>query len=476
MSTPIPVNRARFSADTLKQLFGLPEAVDVQGVTTDSRTVVGGELFVALRGERLDGHVFLADVADRGAAAAIVEKQDASVALPQLVVPDSLVALGALARHHRQDWSGQLIAITGSAGKTTTKSMLAHVLCQKYAVHQTAGNLNNRIGLPHVLLGLEAQHSHAVVEMGTSLPGEIVTLADIARPDIGVVTLVAPVHTEGLGTLTGVAEEKCALLASIPRSGYCVWNTDVSILERTAREVSVGTVVRYGQNSRADVRLTRHHLSSEGGTVCFYETPSGQIEVHLRLIGEAAVSNVGAVLAVGIALGEDLQWIAEQLREVQHVAGRMYPLAGKKAQLVIDDSYNASPASVDRAIDSLASLDVRAKRWLFLGDMLELGDLSDEHHQLAIERVAHSSIDVLVACGPQSVRAVGRVHLPASCKVYRCDDSLKAADLARSLMEKEVMTDGDVVLVKGSRGMRMERVVEALSEQASVHNKEEGEP
>lgn len=463
MSTPIPVNHVAFSAAELSNIFAQDVRVGACGVRTDSRAVHGGELFVALRGERFDAHAFLQAVEAQGAALAVVETPATTLSLPQVHVPDSLVALGALARRHRERWSGSLVAITGSAGKTTTKSMLAHALGASHAVHQTPGNLNNRIGLPHVLFGLEAHHTHAVIELGTSLPGEIETLADIARPQVGVVTLVAPVHTEGLGTLADVAKEKCALLAAVPASGHCVWNTDVSILERTARDVCVGTAIRYGEHERADVRLMRWQVAPEGGTVCEYQTPSGVVEVRLSLLGEAAVKNVGAVLAVGVALGENLEDMAKLLSQVEHVKGRMFPVRGALGQLVIDDSYNASPASVDRAIDSLASFDAASKRVLFLGDMLELGELADDHHQLALERVAQSNIDLLVVCGEAFLRAARRVRFPGAIEVHRAENSTEAAVLAQTLMKQGPMSKDDIVLVKGSRGMRMERVVEALA-------------
>ncbi len=467
MSTPLPENQAAFSARDFAQLFGAETDVETRGVLTDSRAIRGGELFVALRGERLDAHRFLGDVANKGAAAAIVEEVRNDVALPQIQVGDSLVALGKLAHLHRTRWSGHLIGITGSAGKTTTKTMLASALGERHVVHKTAGNLNNRIGLPHVLFALEPRHSHAVIEMGTSLPGEIGLLAAIAGAQVGVVTLVAPVHTQGLGTLAEVAKEKCALLESIPKHGYCVWNTDVSVLERRAREVSVGTAVRYGEHERADVRLVAWQMLAEGGTTCTYQTPNGTIEVRLQLLGEAAVRNVGAVLAVAVALGEDLEQVAAALANVMHVSGRMSPRRSRTGGLVIDDTYNASPASVDRAIDSLAAIEGNGKKFLFLGDMLELGDLESEHHQLVIERVAQAKFDVLVVCGSAMRAALDRSASPAAGVVHRFETSEQAAELARSLIEQGLMGSEDVALVKGSRGMRMERIVAELAEEPS---------
>lgn len=466
MATPIPTNHAKFDAKSLAEVLKSSTdpaiGADPVGVCTDSRAIKGGEIFVALRGANADGHTFLSAAEQNGAAAAVVDQASDSSSLPQFVVEDTLSALGRLAQTWKRSWNGTAIAITGSAGKTTTKELLSSALGSASEVHRTAGNLNNRIGLPHVLFGLQADHKYAVVEIGTSLRGEIETLTEMTEPDVGIVTLVAPAHTEGLGTLSDVAEEKCALLEGLPSKGVGIWNTDVSVLERRAAAVHRGTALRYGSHDRADIRLRSWRITEQCASICLYDTPSGPAEVALNLVGEAAVRNVGAVLAAAVGLGLDLGKVVERLGTVEHVAGRMEPKYATSGLLVIDDTYNASPASVDRALETLAALPTSGKRVAVLGDMLELGSLSDDHHRLALERALDSRLEHLVVCGQQMSAAAAALR--TDVRIHSTKNSAEAAELARSLIAKEDMKKGDVVLVKGSRSMYMEHVVKALLE------------
>ncbi|MCC6875961.1 MAG: UDP-N-acetylmuramoyl-tripeptide--D-alanyl-D-alanine ligase [Sandaracinaceae bacterium] len=478
MATPLPDNDAVFSAAELRSATSALEQVaapvPVRGVTTDSRRVREGSLFVALRGAQHDGHDFLPQAFAAGAGAVLVEHAflDRAAAAPEgtgvYAVQDTLTALGDLAAFHRRRFSLPLVAITGSVGKTSTKDLVAAALAGLgRRVLRTAGNLNNRVGLPMTLLTLRSEHDAAVIEMGMSVPGEIAELARIAAPTVGVVTAVAEAHLEGLGGLEGVAREKGALLLALGEDAVAIWCADYAAIEPYAERSSAKRKLCYGLREGADVRLARFELEASPATRCRYEVCGHPLELTLAQLGEGAAVNVAGALAVLLALGEEREGALDALAKAPAVPGRMVPVALANDVLALDDSYNASPRSVTGALETSAALaDARGGRLIaVLGDMLELGAESRALHEQVGREVVRARAKVLVACGEQMTHA-GRAALAATMerprgertRVVIVKEPAAAADCAKHELEPR-----DVLLVKGSRGMRMERVIDALA-------------
>lgn len=477
MATPIPRNQARFAlaelvAATRGTLRGGAGELRITGVCTDSRAVEPGNLYVALRGETHDGHRFVAQAFERGAAAAVVAS-DASIesAKPLLVVADTLRALGDIAHAHRVRWAGRVIGITGSAGKTTTKELAyaALVGCGAKAM-RTEGNLNNLIGVPMTLLCLDDTVEVAVLEMGTSARGEIARLAEIAAPDVGVVTAVAAAHAEGLGSVEGVAEEKAALLASIAEDGAVVAFADSQPLMAQLGRVRAKRRALFGRAASADVKLLSHALEAASGALrmtCELELHgAGPQHATLGLFGEGPALDAAAVIAIVLlergaaALPSALQGISK----VEPVAGRLVPLEGPHGSIVIDDTYNANPASMAVSIAAARELaKARGGRALLaLGDMRELGALSSAEHDKVGRLAAQAGIALFVACGPEMAGAAAAAREEAARASLAIDIAHTDDVRYASALILERIAPRDVVLVKGSRGMRMERVLEPL--------------
>ena len=474
MATPIPRNTAGFTREQLVQASGgelvSPCPPAVSGVVTDSRAVERGNLYVALRGERHDGHAFVAEAFARGAAAAVVQDRSA---LPTgtggVVVDDSLRALGGLSAFHRKRWGGRVIAITGSAGKTTTKELTFAALQAACArVMRTSGNLNNLVGAPMTLLTLDALVDTAVIEIGTSAPGEIARLSQLCSPEVGVVTAVAAAHTEGLGSIEQVAAEKASLLWALPEHGTAVYSADhdelVSQLDRVRAQRRIG----FGASERAQVRLLSRAIDSRPGMRCALR--AGQngptLDCELALFGPGPALDAAAAIAVVLALlGEGaLQQAARGLCLVAPSAGRLAPLPGPSGALILDDSYNANPASMHSSIATARELArVRGGRALLvLGDMRELGQSARAEHEAVGRMAAQPGVVALVACGLEMTAAAASAREQArsaghELSVAHLSDAAGAADLVAPLLRA-----GDVVLIKGSRGMAMERVVAGL--------------
>ena len=428
------------------QLHG--DDAPVRRVVTDSRSVVPGDLFVALRGERFDGHVFVADVAHRGAVAAVVERK-LDAALAQLQVPQVLSALQAAARAWRQCHSLPVIAITGSNGKTTTKQLLAAILKTRGPVLATRGNLNNHIGLPLTLLELREAHRTAVIEMGANHHGEIALLTSIAQPDIAVITQAGDAHLEGFGSREGVARAKGELFAGLGSNGIAVVNADDEYAALW-RGLARGRQLSFGIRMPADVRASEIALHAAGSRFDLH-IPGSDATVDLPLPGEHNIMNALAAAACAAALGLDAEVIAAGLAQVESAQGRVVWKTTLQGARLIDDSYNANPTSVRAGLDLLATQP--APRWAVLGGMAELGESSERLHEecgrhareLGIERLY-----VLGAAGVHYARGFG-----VQTRVFDDVDELNR-DVSTTL-------DASVtLLVKGSRSARMERVVAAL--------------
>ncbi len=443
---------ARITASTLPENG---RGVRISGISTDSRNINPGELFVPLRGERFDGHDYMIQAVRNGAAACLSEEVVAGLSVPVLLVKDSLRVLGEIASAVRLQLRGPLIGVTGSAGKTTTKEMLAAILSRTGPGLKTAGNFNNLIGLPLTLFKLKDEHRWAVLEMGTSALGEIERLTEIAAPDLGIITNVGPAHLETLKALDGVARAKGELFAGL-KGGTAVVNLD----DKRVACLPIANGVRRvtcGLDSAADIRADE--IRNGRSNLCFrLILPDGPCLIKLQIPGRHNVHNALLAATAAWVLGIDGGEIARGLAEFVPIPGRMnifpLPCGGE----LLDDSYNANPLSVAAALQTLESKGGKGRRVAVLGDMLELGEEERQFHY-EIGRKAAASTDLLVTVGSLS-QEIARGALEAGLKadaiieLEDCDAAITAvAGLQRP---------GDRILVKGSRSMRLDRLASAL--------------
>jgi len=425
------------------------------GVSIDSRTIMAGELFFALRGERFDGHAFIAAIAARGAAGAVVEKAGES-RIPQVVVKDCVTALAALARFWRARFDATVFGIGGSNGKTTTKELLASILEGAGPTLATRGNLNNHLGVPLTLLRLTAKHRYAVIEMGANHPGEIAALAAIARPAIALVTNAGDEHLEGFGDLAGVAHAEGEMYAALAPASVAVINADDPFHELWQTMAQTARRISFGIDSHADVRATdlQGRIESASFVTAFTLSLAGeQTRVRLGLAGRHNVSNALAAAAAAHAAGIPLATIAAGLERVGPVSGRLQLKAGPRGSWLIDDSYNANPSSMRAGIDVLCSLP--GEHWLVLGEMAELGARTEASHAGVGDYARRAGITRLFAIGAATRHAVAAFGARASW----FDDAGRLADDVAAGLDA-----GVTVLVKGSRINRLERVVDRLRE------------
>jgi len=418
----------------------------------DSRKAGKNDIFVALAGERADGHDFVGHAAARGATAAIVERAvDAEIA--QYVVRDALKALQSLAWVRRQARSNvKVVAITGSVGKTTTKELTAAVLGTQFPLLKNAGNLNSEIGLPLVLLELTRRHRRAVLEMGMWAKGEIALLCDIALPDVGIVTNVGPSHMERLGSIEAITDAKAELVEALGEDGTAILNADdprvAAMGERT-----VASVMTYGLSPAADVRAEEIESHGLAGVKFTLAHGNERASVYSRLPGVQLVHNALAAATAGIIDGLDVAEVAEALSAAQ-IPTRLTQHPGKNGSLIIDDTYNASPASMRAALDLLG--EAPGRKIAVLGDMRELGDAAMEGHRDVGRRAAEVA-DVIFAVGELG-RWIGDAAIEAGHSDVRI--AMDKREVEQALRAE--LTEGDVVLLKGSRALELETLVEAL--------------
>ncbi|MDX1517496.1 MAG: UDP-N-acetylmuramoyl-tripeptide--D-alanyl-D-alanine ligase [Woeseiaceae bacterium] len=420
------------------------------GVSTDTRTIRDGELFVALDGPNFRGSDHLSEACDKGAAGAVVPApQDIDIA--QITVPDTRAALGALGAAWRREQSAVVVGITGSNGKTTLKELTAACLAEAGPTLATAGNLNNDIGMPLMLTRIEPTHRFAVLEMGANHAGEIAYLASLAEPDVVAITNAAAAHLEGFGSVKGVATAKGEILCGRTRPGVAVLNADDDYFGFWKTLAEGSEIVSFGIHADADVRAV--DIRTDGGGSSFtLQLGDEAIGVRLNIPGRHNVRNACAAAAIAQSLGIAPAQIHAALERVRPVAGRLQPLPGVNGATLFDDSYNANPLSVKSAAEFLAILD--GASWLVLGDMGELGDDSARLHREVGAAVRKAGIDRLFATGELSRNTTEAFGNNASW--FESVDSL--IDALRSTITADVN-----VLVKGSRFMRMERVVRALT-------------
>lgn len=444
-----------------------PPRTPIGAVSADSREIAPGGLFIALPGERVDGADFVEEAFRKGALAAIVSEEGAKKVpaevlsgKPVFVVRNSVEALGDLAHAHRQRLRRiPLVGITGSSGKTSTKEMLAGLLSPGRNVLRNPGNRNNLIGMPLALLELSEEHDAAVMEMGTNQPGEIARLAAIAAPDVGVITNIAPAHLQGLRTLEGVAKEKGDLFRALPESGTAVVNaTDLRVMREAgrckARKIFYGVALN---------EFSGRILSMDDrGMRIAVRTPSGEFSSALPVTGEHHLMNALAATAAAYVLGSRPEELAEGFRTFAPVRGRFHSVALRGGGLLLDDTYNANPASTEAALRSLRLLHGTRRCVAVLGDMLELGEVSPASHFRIGHLSAASSVDLLFAFGEEAAQ-IARGALEGGM-----DPATVAHTGDRERLKEIVLgalREGDVILVKGSRGMRLETIAAEIEKE-----------
>jgi UDP-N-acetylmuramoyl-tripeptide--D-alanyl-D-alanine ligase len=428
------------------------------GISVDSRTIAAGELFVALRGSRFDGHDFLGQALSRGASAALVSsewlraRRDEGLGGAFLVVRDTLCAFQELGKYNRIRVNPRVVAVTGSNGKTTTKDMIAVISCSRYRTAKTEGNLNNQFGVPITLLQLRAGDEVAIVEMGMNHPGEIRRLAELCMPSIAVITNASASHLEGLGTVQDVARAKSELAEELGRDDWLVIHRDSEELYRLNRTRRC-KLVTFGMSEEADLFPREVRLSGREGTEFVVE---GFPLIKLMLLGRQNVLNALAALATSKALGVSPEGAASALSTIRPAKGRMEIKTIGPATF-IDDSYNANPVSMKMALETLFSLESFGRRIAVLGDMLELGSASEKwHEELGAEA---GRVDLLLVYG-QFAGAVERGALGAGMNPVKFSAVRSHAEMAERILS--VWMEGDLVLIKGSRGMEMEKVLAEL--------------
>jgi UDP-N-acetylmuramoyl-tripeptide--D-alanyl-D-alanine ligase len=434
-----------------------------QGYSIDSRTVQPGKLFFAVKGERMDGHDFVGQALAKGAVAAVIRRDHVARYTAKtglITVDDTLSALQTVANAVRRLWGKPLIGVTGSTGKTTTKEAIAHVLSSRFRVLKSEGNFNNHFGLPLMMLKIEPEHDLAVIEMGMSHAGEIAALAKIAQPEIGVVTNVAPVHLEFFDSVAGIARAKYELVESLPAGGTAVLNADDEYVSQFGRDFR-GKVVLFGLRASADVRAENIQSCGVEGATFDVVVGSCRERAALHLVGTHNIYNALAAVAVGLERGLPPS-------EAVAALASLVP-ADKRGQVVklgnitiINDCYNCNPKALEAMVDALAAMPAK-RRIVVVGAMLELGPAGDDLHRQAGEQIAAKKIDLLLG-----VRGQAKQMVEAARQAGMQAEFVATPEEAGEWLARETR-DGDVVLLKASRGVKLERALEKWqSQQSSV--------
>jgi UDP-N-acetylmuramoyl-tripeptide--D-alanyl-D-alanine ligase len=430
-------------------------SVLVSGVTTDSRNDVKGRLFVALNGKNFDGHDFCKSAVQNGAAAVLVSKFQKGLSVPQIAVKDTLEALTSFAAFHRAGFNGKVAAVTGSSGKTTTRTLLAAILSQKGSTLQPEKNFNNHIGVPLTVLKLKKEHDFAVFELGCSGFNEIAPLTGLVVPDVALITNVGPAHLENLKDLEGVAKAKGELFKNMPQRAVAVINIDDPYIAHM--DVAAEKKVTFGWDAGADVQLCSR-TPGLSGQIIELKTGGGIVRIEFPLPGEHNAIDAVAAAAAAFALNIEISDIINGLSGVKAPAGRL-DITYKNGICIIDDTYNANPASMFAALDVLLEMVPAKHAVAVLGDMLELGDNSyDAHYKLGLE-AGGAGLKALILKGEFNVHvAEGAI-----------DAGMNAEDIYVAVSDDEIIeyiktvkAAGDALLVKGSRGMKMDLIVERL--------------
>lgn len=427
------------------------------GFSIDSRTLIPGDLFFAVRGENHDGHDFVIPALKKGAIGAVVRRDRLDLAGASqgiLAVDDPLLALQALGSAVRRLWGKQLVAVTGSAGKTTTKDAIAHLLTRRFRVLKSQGNLNNHFGLPLQLLKLDAEHEMAVVEMGMNHPGEIAALAKIAAPDTGVVTCVAPVHLEFFESVADIARAKYELIEALPHGSTAVLNADDPFVAQFGRDFH-GRVITFGMVKPADVRAESIEGAADGSSGFSLHAGGKNVPVRLPLVGRHNISNALAAVAVATRYGVSLEECADALSELRSgdKRGERIQIAGAT---ILNDSYNSNPKALESMVQALAAMPAR-RRIVVAGEMLELGNAGPQLHA-ECGRFLKGRADLLIGVRGLAADMVAAAQSEGVTSIFASTPEEAGEILARELRE------GDAVLLKASRGVRLEKALEKLQD------------
>jgi len=438
-------------------------SIVIDGVSTDTRNIKQGDLFIALQGPNFNAHDYLNTAAQKGAIAAIVS-QKTNTKLPTIMVEDTRVALGLLGAAVKQKVAPKTIGITGSSGKTTVKEMVYSILSQRGKVLATQGNFNNEIGVPLTLLSLTQEHEYAVIEMGANHQGEIEYTCNLVKPDVSTIINAAPAHIEGFGSLFGVARAKSEIIKGLAPDAVAILNHDSQFYEFWHGKSATQQILTFSYESqRGDFHPTNVSINAEGCAEFQLVTPIGKVAIRLRVPGVHNVGNAVVSAALAISVGANLADVKAGLFSMQSVAGRLTVKNINARIKVLDDTYNANVGSVKAAVDLLANFE--GFRVFVLGDMGELGDQAGMYHEQIGEYAAERNIDALISCGKLSAHASSAMLN----KGMACSSANDAFDALVKLIAPMVTDTASqtknpsiTVLVKGSRSARMEQVVDAL--------------
>jgi len=440
ISLPNPTQFSKIFESALAK----PLNIELTGITTDSREVQKGDLYIAISGDRVDGHLFLKEVFDKGAGAAMVSESFNQIKGYQILVDDTISAIGKVSTLWREQFNFPIIGITGSNGKTSTKELLKHILSAKFDVHATEGNYNTSIGLPLTLLQLTSFHGASILEMGANQSGDIKELCKIANPTHGLITNVAPAHLEGFGTIENVAKTKGALFESLSKGISFVNITD----NQVSKLKTYGDKVTFGLTPDCDYPADFHH--EEDNTITLTINTR---EIPTNSTNLSFAKNVIATSAIAQELGIEWDAIIDRVQTFIPPKGRC-EVKNNGVITIIDDTYNANLESTIAAIDYLNAFSGNGQKIFVFGDMLELGDSSIEQHKTIGEKCNDSEISVVLTVGKETIATDGALLIDFHRHFNHKDDLLESLN--------EIIEEGDKVLVKGSRGMKMETIVEAL--------------
>ncbi len=419
----------------------------ISSICTDTRNIQKGDLYVALKGENFDGNKFVATAFENGAAAVICEKRTPGKG-PQIVVDNTLTALGKLAAYCRSKSTAKIVAITGSNGKTTVKEMVAAILREKGKTVSTQGNFNNEIGLPLSILQLEGDEQFAVLEMGASKIGDIDYLTTIASPDIAIITNVSAAHIEGFGDITSIAKTKGEIFSGLTKNGIAILNIDDPFYDEWANGLSNKQIITFGMSPNADIQII-----GKDKQLLQIQTPKNSLNINIALPGEHNIKNALAAVAVTFALGISAEEIKNGLEKVHPVNGRLCFRKGINQSTIIDDSYNANPASLAAGLTVLA--EQKNEKWLLFGDMGELGTEAEKFHKEVAINAKKAGVCRLLACGKFGEKVANEFGNGGK---YFTDRKSLAAHL------KSKLNSNISLLIKGSRFMKLNEIADQLVE------------
>ncbi len=428
--------------------------IEFQGCSTDSRSIDEGNLFIAIRGERYDGHTYVRAAMEKGAAAAMVDNSLDDDLAPLIIIEDTIRAMGLLAGFWRQGFEIPLFAITGSNGKTTVKEMLSSILGLRSSVLSTRGNLNNHIGVPLTLFRLGHEHEFAVIEMGANHPGEIGWLSGIAKPSIALITQCAPAHLEGFGSVDGVAEAKAEIFSGLCVYGTAIINADDKYADFWRQRAEGHRQISFALNNEADVTASDIGFDIKSGKTNFQvHLPDKSFQISIPLAGIHNVQNAIAAAACCIAAGIEYDDIKKGLEQMESISSRLQMLESPQGVRLFNDTYNANPGSLQAGLEVLS--DCPGHRWLVMGDMMELGDESVAMHRQAGVLAKQYGIERVYGIGDLTANTVD--EFGSGARHYET-----IADLITEL--KKDLSGQETLLIKGSRAMAMDKIVDSLME------------